>query len=89
MKDEAPYTNREINEFFRDVKESLVRIESGVIKTNGRVNKLENWRYLISGGMIVITLFVIPMVVYIFTNDKTEVPKEKELIPYYQSLVQK
>lgn len=33
---------------------TLNRIEQQVLKTNGRVTSLEKWRYIITGGMIVI-----------------------------------
>ena len=35
------YSNREIETMFQDIKDTLVRIENQVIKTNGRVTTLE------------------------------------------------
>jgi len=32
-----------------------------VIKTNSRVSKLEIWKGLITGGMVIINLFVVPI----------------------------
>lgn len=72
-----PYQNREIdqmlkaltdkmNENHRDQIEFLKRIEAQTTKTNGRVSKLENWRYWMTGAAVVIVLIVIPLVVYAF-----------------------
>lgn len=41
---EQDYTNREINHMFHEIKETLGRIETQVIKTNGRVSALEIWK---------------------------------------------
>ena len=38
------YSNREIETMFQDIKDTLVRIENQVIKTNGRVTTLELWK---------------------------------------------
>ena len=38
------YTNREIEGMFKDIKDSLERIEAQVLKTNGRVTALEFWK---------------------------------------------
>lgn len=68
---DAPYSNREIDEHFREIKEMLTRIETQTTKTNGRVNKLESWKSLLIGGWIIVTLFVIPLVVA-FNNLSSE-----------------
>lgn len=58
---DLPYSNREIQEFFKDIKESLGRIENQTVKTNGRVTKLENWRAYSNGAIAVIVLVVVPV----------------------------
>ena len=46
--------------------EILIRIEDRVKNTNGRVGKLEAWRNLITGGLIVISGVIIPIVLKLF-----------------------
>lgn len=60
------YTNREVDEKFKTLHEKLDLILYQTTRTNGRVSKLENWRWFITGGLGIVTFIVIPMVVYIF-----------------------
>lgn len=41
---ESSFSKRELEHYFKDIKESLVRIETQVVKTNGRVTLLEFWK---------------------------------------------
>lgn len=59
-----------------DIKEHLVEIKEQTTKTNGRVTKLEegvmsltNYKYLMVGGLSVITLLVIPLVIYVWNQN--------------------
>lgn len=70
---EPDYSNREIREFFKDIKEVLMRIEQQTIKTNGRVTTLEKGHNVsygwikgitVSFGFIVVVL--IPVMVYAY-----------------------
>ena len=47
-------TNRELASNIEHIKETVIRIETQVLKTNGRVSCLEKWRsYLLgAGGMV-------------------------------------
>lgn len=56
MTSEAPYQNREIDEKFTDIKDTLGRIEEQTSKTNGRVTRLE--RNLLIVACVVGTLLV-------------------------------
>ena len=38
---DQPYTNRELDHHFAEIKETLARIEAQTIRTNGRVTKCE------------------------------------------------
>lgn len=69
MKKEQDFTNREISHFLDEMKNLIVtglqeqnktlsRIESQVIKTNGRVTILEYWKESITGKMLGATLVI-------------------------------
>jgi len=47
------------------VREKLDSIHSQVEKTNGRVQSLERWRAAMAGGMTVLSIIVIPIVLYV------------------------
>ena len=68
-----PYSKREIDDHFREVKEImardkadlrefLIRIETQTLKTNGRVTKLEAWGNLSKGAIIVMNVIAVPLV---------------------------
>ena len=44
--------------FEKNTGSTLNRIEAQTIKTNGRVNNLENWKGYITGGVAVLTFIV-------------------------------
>lgn len=54
---------------YRDwVKETLTEIRTQTIKTNGRVSILERWQSYVLGFCACISLFVIPMAIYVFLH---------------------
>jgi hypothetical protein len=53
------YSQREIDHFIQDIRETLVRIENQVIKTNARVTALEKWRWFLAGAFTIVTFFVV------------------------------
>lgn len=55
---EPTYSKRELDNHFREIKESLTRIETQTMKTNGRVRALEQWRWFLAGGMGVLVLLL-------------------------------
>lgn len=72
---EKPFTNREIRLMFegqgeqikevhKDVKEVLEQTK----KTNGRVSKLESWQAYIKGGLTILSILVVPILIYIITK---------------------
>lgn len=70
---EVPYSNREINRLFGEVKEQLNRIEEQTTKTNGNVRALQKWRAYTAGALAVIVFAVLPLVVYVFQLQVTQV----------------
>lgn len=55
-----------IENFKEHVGETLKRIETQTIKTNGRVSSLERWRSYLAGGMAII-LMLIPIILKMLT----------------------
>ena len=72
----AQYTNRELDHYFQEIRDTLNRIEGQTTRTNGRVTGLEgrvlvletNRRDTVKTISIIVTIFtaiVIPLLVYI------------------------
>lgn len=53
---ESPYSNRELDHMFIQIKEQLDRIEAQTERTNGRVTRIEK-TLLVSGSVVLVTLF--------------------------------
>lgn len=68
MNQDVPYSNREIDHHFKELKETLARIETQVMKTNGRVTRLEMWKQWIA-GIFVLGGVCSALVVYIYTKE--------------------
>jgi uncharacterized membrane protein YhaH (DUF805 family) len=68
---EGQYSSRELDHYFKDIRSTLEEIKDQTVKTNGRVNRLENWRWLLTGGMTIITALVIPLIVYIWNTSSS------------------
>lgn len=56
------YSEGLLDEMFKVIDEKLDKIIEQTTKTNGRVTILESWRGVITGGLTVITVVVIPVV---------------------------
>ena len=55
------YTDREIDSFHTEIRNALERIENQTTKTNGRVTRLEFWKYTLIGMGVVIQIILIPI----------------------------
>ncbi len=56
------YSNREIDHFMKDIKETLERIEIQTTTTNGRVSALEKWRWMQAGALAIVTSLLLPII---------------------------
>ena len=53
---EEPYRNREIDERFKDIMESLTRIEVQTTKHNGRLTRLEKITLIVGTAVLVLAV---------------------------------
>lgn len=60
-----PYSKREIDQLHTGLHEKLDSILSEARKTNGRIGKLEQWRSFITGGLAVLSVLVVPVLIYV------------------------
>ena len=58
-------TNQVIEEKFKEIKESLERIENQTTKTNGTVASLVEWKNFSKGAITTISCFVVPIMLYL------------------------
>lgn len=61
-------TNKKLNKDIKHIKETVGRIEAQVIKTNGRVSALERWRSYLLGACAVLTMLLVPVIIYAVTK---------------------
>jgi len=54
-------SNEVLTEIMNEIRCDLKEIKEQTKRTNGRVNKLEVWRGIITGGLIVISAVVVPL----------------------------
>lgn len=55
------YSKRELDTHFDSVHIKLDEIKAQVVKTNGRVTVLEQWRWFITGGLAILSFLVLPL----------------------------
>jgi hypothetical protein len=57
-----------ISNFFRENKEDHDILIDQTTKTNGRVSKLEAWKNVIVGGLVILNTVVWPVILYLITK---------------------
>lgn len=79
---EDPLTQREVHHAIIDIKdnvkeikiqnnrteETVNRVEIQARITNGRVTELEKWSSYIKGGLAVLTIMVVPILLWVITQ---------------------
>lgn len=72
---ETRFNNREIKLMFQEQNGKIADIHTDVKevleqtkKTNGRVGRLEQWKGFITGGLAVITVLIVPILIYLVTH---------------------
>jgi len=68
------------NEKFDRNEEDHNKILEQTTKTNGSVRALQQWRSFIIGGMTVISMFLIPIVIYLAATIRQEINELKHQI---------
>lgn len=70
MNNEEIYNKAEELTYRATVLGTLTRIEGQTIKTNGRVNSLENWRWFLTGMGVLIVTLLIPILIALIQSGK-------------------
>lgn len=68
MENNKDYSKRELDGIHKNISDTLIRIEQQTIKINGRVSGLEKWKSYITGGLAVITLMLVPILIWSLTQ---------------------
>lgn len=54
-----------LENFFRENKADHEAIITQTTKTNGSVASLQKWRYQITGALVVLNIFVVPIILFL------------------------
>ena len=54
-----------LENFFRENKNDHEQIIAQTTKTNGSVSSLQKWRYQITGALVVLNIFIVPIVLFL------------------------
>lgn len=65
---ENTYADREIDEKFLDIKDSLNRIEAQTVKTNGSVAKIKLWQSYVIGFCACLGIMLISVIIPLFAT---------------------
>lgn len=54
-------TNGELGIMITDVAKDVTEIKVQTLKTNGRVTALEKWQSMLTGGLILVNIILVPL----------------------------
>ena len=54
----TPFTNRELDHYFKDIRCDITEIKAQTINTNGKVAEIQVWKEQVKGGLKVLGLFL-------------------------------
>lgn len=100
MEPDRPYSNRELDHYFNDIREKFLgaieeiakdtkEIKIQTTKTNGRVTRLEHWRTAVLAAGGIITSVIIPYSVYYFLKLEAKVENINKTLSQYEITIQK
>lgn len=100
MSGDKPYSNRELDHHFNDIREkflgAITDIASDVkdikiqtTKTNGRVSKLEHWRTAVLAAGGIITGVVIPFGLYYILKIEARVDNIHSTLSQYEIKIER
>lgn len=73
---DIPYSNRELDEKFTDIMDSLGRIEIQTTTTNGKVAKISIWKEQTTGRLqafgLCLMVIIVPLAGWVLYNQSTE-----------------
>lgn len=71
------YNTKTLDIYFSELSGDIKEIKAQTMKTNGRVNALENWSNFIKGGIAVICVLLVPILIYIVNQayNQTQITK--------------
>ncbi len=71
MSKEDSYSFKEIiAEFRKEMAERFDKVDDAQAHTNGDVSDLKVWKAFLTGGLAVVTLIVIPLLVYVWQQSQ-------------------
>jgi len=74
------FTIKEVLEGFEErVLARFDKVDQAQAHTNGNVRRLQMWRAFITGGLLVISAMVIPLVIYVWNQNRTQMEASNKL----------
>lgn len=88
MSKESYSVKEVIAEFRQEMKERFDAVDEAQAHTNGDVKSLKLWKAFLTGGMTIISAMVIPLLIYVWGQSKSNTDNIQALINSKQSYAQ-